>query len=52
MTRSFPPSMGICAPVVAANAGPARVLISRAMSAERISRRSRFFFRYSGTVSP
>ena len=51
-TRSFPPSTGICAPVVARNDAPHRSATIRPTVALVTSVRSRFRFLYSSGVRP
>ena len=50
--RSFPPSIGTCAPVVFANVGEQRATIAAATSLLVISTPSRLFVRYSSTERP
>ncbi len=50
ITRSFPPSTGICAPVTFANKGDAIAATMLPMSLERISTFMRFLVLYSSTV--
>ena len=52
MTRSLPPSMGTCAPVVRANRGPHISTTSSATSRLVISTPSTLFFLYASTLSP
>src|SRR5580700_9829956 len=52
ITRSLPPSTGICAPVVFANAAPHSSAASSATSRLVTSTRSTLFFRYCSTLIP
>lgn len=52
MTRSFPPSTGICAPVVLAKTGPATAQARAATSEEVISTPSKLLDLYWSTLIP
>lgn len=52
ITRSLPPSTGICAPVVFENSGPVAAQASAATSAEVISTPNRLLALYSSTLIP